>query len=401
MHPKTRAKLVETARDMIKHLERGDIDRAPDIMEIDTAIYSDPARFKREKEKIFRRLPIMLAATCELANAGDYKAMNVAGVPTLLVRGKDGAVRAFLNSCTHRGSILTSGVGRSSRFTCPYHGWTFGTDGQLFGVASQDQYGDIDKASMGLVAFPTYENAGLIWAILDPNSSLDIKRFLSGVDEMIAGFNLESWQPYDQGSLSGANWKLAFDAHLDFYHLPVLHRRTFGSDISNLAQYYFQGAHQRLGLMSANPAGQENLEALKELPEEDWPTASLLFGEWIIFPNVSLNCFDVAGRVMVISQVFPGKHPEESVTVQTFLVENQPEEKEAAKLKEFVAFIRQVVGEEDLPMSTQQQRVLSSGLLKKVQFGRNELGLQEYHRWLERLLAADDGSLQDMFPESF
>ncbi|MDY0070987.1 MAG: SRPBCC family protein, partial [Porticoccaceae bacterium] len=215
--------------------------------------------------------------------------------------------------------------------------------------------------------------------------------------QLLAGFDLGNWRPYHQCSLPGANWKLAFDAHMDFYHLPVLHRNTFGPAISNLAQYYFHGPHQRLGLMSANTVEQDDLLGLKQLPEADWPMHSLLFGEWILFPNVSLNCFMAGERVMVISQIIPGDTPESSVTIQTFLTEQRPGPESEPTVREFVDFIQRVVGEEDLPMSRKQQRVLSSGLLPRVQFGRNEVGLQHYHHWLEQVLAASDDELDPLF----
>ncbi len=389
-HP--REKLVETARDMLGHLDSQRIDRAPDILKVDGAI-----RFEREKRLVFRRLPLMLAASCELADPGQYKTLEVAGVPVLMVRGRDGRVRAFLNSCTHRGSQLAEGRGKAMRFTCPYHGWTFTGEGKLMGVASPGEYGDVDKAGMGLVTLPVTESAGLIWVVLDPGSNLDSRAFLGGFDRLIGEYGLEGWQLYDQCTLPGANWKLAFDAHMDFYHLPVLHRDTFGPGISNLAQYYFHGPHQRLGLMSSNPVEQEDLLALKNLPEDEWPTNSLLFGEWIVFPNVSLNCFVAGERVMVISQIVPGSVPEESHTIQTYLTENQPSPENEGKVRDFIAFIKRVVGEEDLPMSLKQQQALSSGLLGDVQFGRNELGLQQYHHWLERILTTGDDDLNSLF----
>lgn len=388
MFDHARKTLVSTARDMLHRLDSQQIDLAPEVLSLDAAIYVAPERFEAEKRQVFRRLPLMVAASCELTEPNSYKALDIVGVPVLLVRGADRQVRAFLNSCTHRGSQLAEGCGKRARFTCPYHGWTFTAEGKLLAVASARQYGEVDKDSLGLVRLPTLESAGLIWVILDPGSTLDIAGFLGGVDQLLEGFELDRWQLYHQRALPGANWKLAFDAHMDFYHLPILHKGTFGPAISNLAQYYFHGPHQRLGLMSANPVEQDGLHSLRDLPEQEWPTDALLFGEWILFPNVSFNCFIAGERIMVISQVIPGETPDSSQTIQTFLTERPPTEASEAKVREFVDFIERVVGEEDLPMSRMQQRALSSGLLPQVQFGRNELGLQHYYHWLEQVMAA-------------
>lgn len=398
MNHRHRQTLIDTARDMLERLERRSIDLAPDILAVDSSIYVDRERFEREKAGVFRRLPLMLAASCELPDPGSYKALEVAGVPVLLVRGADRQVRAFVNSCTHRASQLAEGTGCAARFTCPYHGWTFSGEGRLMGIASADRYGEVDKRTLDLVTLPSLESAGLIWVVLNPASTLDINGFLKDIDQLLAGFDLQHWQLYHQCTLPGANWKLAFDAHMDFYHLPVLHRNTFGPAISNLAQYYFHGPHQRLGLMSANSVEQDDLAGLKQLPEADWPMNTLLFGEWILFPNVSLNCFVVGERVMVISQIIPGDTPDSSATIQTFLIEKAPDPDSEPKVREFADFIQRVVGEEDLPMSRKQQRAMSSGLLPEVHFGRNEVGLQRYHHWLEQVLTATgDDDLDRLF----
>jgi phenylpropionate dioxygenase-like ring-hydroxylating dioxygenase large terminal subunit len=396
-----RDQLIDTARDMLERLDSGEITLADNILSVAASHYTSAERANTEHDQVFRRLPLMLAASAELPKAGDYKALNVANVPVLLSRDEQGHVRAFLNACTHRGSVLAEGKGCAKRFTCPYHGWSFHQDGRLLGVASPREFGELDKSAFGLVQFPVYETAGLIWVVLTPQSSLDISAFLAGIDELLAAYNLENWQCIEQVTLPGANWKLAFDAHLDFYHLPVLHRDTFGRDISNLAQYYFYGPHQRLGLMSANPLVPEQAAFLhlKTLPEAQWPTDNLLFGEWILFPNVSLNCFSAEHRVMVISQVFPGDSPGESVTVQTYLMESDAAEVPEG-VRSIVDFIQHVVRDEDLPMSRQQQLALESGLLRQVHFGRNESGLQDYYRWLARIVDNDDIDLADLFSHS-
>lgn len=386
LEPSVRKHLVAAAREMLEALETRQLDLSDEIVSLDASLYTDGARFDAERQKIFRALPLMLAASCELATAGDFKTLDVAGVPVLLTRTSDGTARAFLNSCRHRAGPVACDKGNASRFTCPYHGWTYSNQGALVGIASSDQYGAPDKKELGLIELPLHESAGLIWVVLDPDATPNFAGFLGGLDDMLEGFGLKSWSLYHQCALSGANWKLAFDAHLEFYHLPVLHKETFGTSISNLAQYYFHGPHQRLGLLSEKPADEFDLRHWKNVPDEQWPIETLLFGEWIVFPNVSLNCFDAGEKTMVISQVFPGDSADTSLTVQTYLVARPPTDATKPALDEFVAFIKNIVGQEDLPMSRQQQKTLASGLMKQVQFGRNERGLQHFHRWLERIV---------------
>lgn len=401
MNGYAREELVAVARDLLGHARNETTPLAPGIMELDAAAYTCRDRFERERQLIFRRLPLMLAASCELRAPGDYKAMEVAGVPVLLVRGKDGAARAFLNTCTHRGSFVADGSGNASRFVCPYHGWTFDSQGALVGVASRADFGDVDVGAKGLRPFPVLEKAGLIWVVLDPASTLDIGAFLSGYDELLEEFGLATWHVLESRTLKGANWKLAFDAHLDFYHLPVLHKETFGPRISPKAFYYHWGPHQRL----TRPERPENralpdnanLFGMAGAAESDWTTEALMLGEWILFPHVSINSFYDGGRGILISQIFPGEAVDESWTVHTYLMQDEPDDAQRAAARRQAAFLAHVVADEDLPMSIRQQRALESGLMPTVCFGRNEGGGQQFHRWIERIMATDDAGLNILF----
>lgn len=401
MHAKLKTQLREVARDVLTHSQNGTHRLAPAVMTLNADTYTDEARFQREKRRIFRRLPLLLATSCELRAPGDYKAVEVAGVPVLLARDKDGVVRAFLNVCTHRASILAEGSGNASRFSCPYHGWTFTSQGTLMGIASRSDFGEVDTATLGLRQFPLLEKAGLIWVVLDPESKLDIATFLSGHDNLLEAFGFDTWHCLDSRTLKGANWKLAFDAHLEFYHLPVLHKNTFGPNIAHKPLYYFSGPHQRL--IRTETASNRVLPEHADLfgyigePEADWPVEAMMLGEWILFPHVSINSFYNGGRGVIISQVFPGETVEKSFTIQTYLMEQEPDNASRAEALKLCDFLAQVVNEEDLPTSLRQQRALATGLLPTVCYGRNEEGLQHFHRWIERIVETDDPGLNELF----
>ena len=233
--------------------EHGILLIADEVVTTPASRYTDPAYFELEKQKIFRRLPLIVAASCEIREAGSHTTLDIAGVPVLVVRGRDGVARAFLNVCTHRGAILAKGADTSMRLSCPYHGWVFDDKGALVGVPCRKEFGEIDAPNLGLKEFPVRERGGLIWAILDPESTLDIDGFLGDYGAMLEQFGFESWHMLDRRAMKGANWKLAFDAHLDFYHLPVLHRNSFGADVSPQAHYYHYGPHQRLARPACRP----------------------------------------------------------------------------------------------------------------------------------------------------
>jgi hypothetical protein len=124
----------------------------------------------------------------------------------------------------------------------------------------------------------------------------------------------------------------------------------------------------------------------------------LLGGVWTIFPHVSIASFDAGGRGVLVSQLFPGERVGESVTVQSYLLEAEPEEAQRAAAEKMFELLGYVVREEDYATGLRQQRALATGARHDVLFGRNEGGGQRFHRWVERLLATDDDSLPRAFP---
>jgi phenylpropionate dioxygenase-like ring-hydroxylating dioxygenase large terminal subunit len=397
----SRQELIEMTRSLIEHGTADTMELADDVVSVPASAYTDPELFEAEKNKIFRRLPLMVAPSCELPNPGDFKAMDICGVPVFLSRQKDGEVIAFLNMCSHRGNPIVSGTGNAARFTCGYHGWTFKQDGDLIGVASPQDFGSIDKSKHCLTRFPVYESAGLIWATLDPNSQLSIRDYLCNYDALLDAFGLKDWTLFAQRTLEGPNWKTAYDGYLDFYHLPVLHKDTFGADFFNRANYFAWGPHQRLSSPSKfmQKTGSDEMLDLSQMSDDELPDDSLTQGVWTIFPHISIASFYGGGqRGALISQLFPGNHVGESFTTQFYVMENQPETDEDVKsAHEQFDFLEIVVRDEDYATGKRQHEALQSGLMKDVLFGRNEGGGQVFHGWVEKLLKADDAELAEMF----
>jgi phenylpropionate dioxygenase-like ring-hydroxylating dioxygenase large terminal subunit len=387
-----RHELIEMARDNIGHAQAGTIAQEADVFKVPAENYFDPDRFKLEIDKVFKRIPLMLAATAELPEAGDYKAMDVVGLPVLISRGGDGIARAFINSCSHRGApVVKSGTGKAKRFICGYHAWSFDYKGNLVAVASKEDFGDIDMSQYGLVPLPITERAGLIWVILDPDSPVEMDAFLSGYDEMLGAFGLENWHLFEARTLKGPNWKIAYDGYLDLYHLPVLHRETFGEQMSNRALYYAWGPHQRVTSPSKQMIG------LLDLPEEQWGADVLSAGVWTIFPHISIASFRGGGRSIMLSQLFPGETPGESFTTQMYLMEKAPTDEQRLEALQQFKLLEYVVQEEDYATGLRQQKALESGARKHVLFGRNEGGGHRFHRWVDRILETSDQDLNALF----
>lgn len=389
----SRAQLIEMARRNMEHGDAGTIPQSDDIFKVPATNYFEEERWHKEMKQVFKRIPLMLAMTAELREPGDYKAMDVSGVPVLITRTENGDVKAFVNMCSHRGAqIMEEGCGNTHRFTCPYHAWSYNGNGELIGVYAPKDFGDFDRSEHGLTELPCLEKAGLIWVITNPKSTLDIELFLSGYDDMLAHFGFENWYHFDSQRVEGPNWKIAYDGYMDLYHLPILHRNTFGPDFPNQAIYYSWGPHQRV----AGPM--KGLSDKLGDDENKWPTELLTAGVWTIFPHVSIAGFDGGGRSVMISQLFPGDTPGTSYTIQNYVMEKAPEDEKTEKAaREQLDFLRYVVQEEDYATGLKQQKALETGAKEYVMFGRNEEGGHNFHRWVDAILETSDEDLPKLF----
>ncbi|MGZ4133367.1 MAG: aromatic ring-hydroxylating oxygenase subunit alpha, partial [Actinomycetota bacterium] len=115
------------------------------------ADYHAPAVFNVERERIFARTWICVGRGEDLPEPGDYRVTEVAGEQVIVIRGDDGELRAFADTCRHRGTLLLEGEGRvHGAIKCPYHAWTYGFDGRLLGTPNVHREDGIDRETMGL-----------------------------------------------------------------------------------------------------------------------------------------------------------------------------------------------------------------------------------------------------------
>lgn len=380
----SREQLVAQAARTLEWAKKGTAPLEPEAMRIPVERYSDVGQWNLEQERIFKRLPLVLGFSAEFDQPNSYKAMNVMGVPILMVRGDDGNLRSFVNTCSHRGAALVEqGGGHARRFTCPYHAWVYDTTGDLVGVYQRERFGEIDMSCHGLTPLPIAERAGLVFGGTVPAMDFDVDTFLGGYASMLEDHDLANCHFVGRVGLSGSNWKLAYDGYLDFYHLPILHKRTFGGDYNNLICGDSWGPHQR------HMQPDDRIRALADLPQDEWPMATLLAGVWTVFPHVSIASFSLAaGRVYQIAQLFPGDTPDSSTTVLSYLADFEANVEQMQDIDKQIDFLRNVVDAEDYATVAGIQRSLRSNAKSEFIFGRNEGQNQRFHAWVDRLVAA-------------
>ncbi len=190
--------------------------------------YYDPAWWALEREAVFMRNWIVAGHVCELPEPGSFirREFEFANASLLIVRGKDGVIRAFHNVCTHRGTqLIDEAAGKRATFSCRYHMWTYGGDGALLSAPDFEAFG-LEKKDCALKQVSVDSCAGLIFInfAAEPQS---LRAWLNGLDTQLEQLPVAKAVAFSEYTYEiNANWKLTYDNFQENYHLRFIHPRS-------------------------------------------------------------------------------------------------------------------------------------------------------------------------------
>jgi glycine betaine catabolism A len=190
------------------------------------AAYVDPAVFEWEQRNFFGGGWMCVARSEQLAEPGDQRAEATGSGGVLLVRDEDGVLRAFANSCRHRGHELL-GSGESSRgkaIICPYHAWTYSLAGELQGASGFRKMPGFDFGQWSLPRLPVTEWHGLVFVDASGGAARSLNEALAKLDEVVAPYEPERLVTAGRHSYdAAANWKILTENYHECYHCPSIH----------------------------------------------------------------------------------------------------------------------------------------------------------------------------------
>ena len=290
---------------------------------------------------------------------------------------------AFLNVCRHRGATLERGESGCKRiFTCPYHGWSWRSDGALHAVPHEAQgFPDLDHSTRRLRALPVAEAHGFIWLIADPNSdaTLNIADWLGDLDADLQWLELADHRiAVSESMLVEANWKLLVEGGLEAYHFRVAHKQTIAPYFpDNLSTYTLVGPHVRSVLPRTT------LVDLHGTPEDDWQVrrdANLLYS---LLPNAQLL---VQQDHVVWVHAEPIAVNRTRLQLTTLVPKRSPETAEMAAHWARNQQISVATLNEDFELGEEIQTGLLAGANPSHLFGRFEGALAHYNAAVEAAL---------------
>ncbi|MND69891.1 Naphthalene 1,2-dioxygenase subunit alpha [compost metagenome] len=349
---------------------------APSALPVEA--YLDEQRYRRERDEVLRREPLLVARSGEIA-PGHFITRDLLA-PLLLTRDEQGRLRGFLNVCKHRGTQLVGdAAGRNRVFVCPYHAWSYNPDGQLRGMPHGYGFEGVDRACLNLTEVPVAERFGAVWARHSPGAALDLEAFFG--EQILADFDsfaMDRHVVFDpQDIRRPVNWKLTIDTFLENYHVAKAHQATIDHLFwPNL------GLFERFGRHIRNYYVKRNLREILDQPEQDWDLrrhGNLLYFLW---PNTLVL---VEPDHIDFSSVFPDGPLATRVLGHTLLPEAPATEKAQRYFERNNAILYSAL-EEDFAMAARVQAGIQAGAAGQLWHGRFEQALRWFHQGLDEAL---------------
>ena len=193
--------------------------------------YTSPAFFERERERVFLKGWNFVGRADEVAETGAYLAVETPGGPVLLVQDNAGELRAFANTCRHRGARLLTGSGTCRRLVCPYHAWTYDLDGRLVGAPGMDATAGFDTADWPLTPVRLDAWQGFLFVCFS-EATPPLTEYLGDLTEQLGSYNFDDLATTRRVDYDvPCNWKLLAENAMEAYHTGTVHSASLGQQV--------------------------------------------------------------------------------------------------------------------------------------------------------------------------
>ena len=398
MHKKEQIRLL---KGLIHHLDNKTNIDAGGIIRTPADTYTSEERFDMEWNTFFQDYPQIVGMSGDLPGPDTFLTTEDFGVPVLAVRDSNGKFKAYANVCAHRGvTVEANKRGEKTRFSCPFHGWTFNNDGELVGYPKKDQFGEIDKACYGLKELPATEKFGFLWVHPSREGTINFEELLG--EDLLKEF--ESWNfeslvfEHQEEYVTDMNWKLAIDTFGETYHFSVLHKDSLHEVFHGNCQM-FDNFNRNGRLILCRRA----IDEMRKLPESDWNICAGTLPVYYLFPNI---IFMPTQEGAFLVQEYPLENsPHKSVSKISFyfyphVLEHVKQlEKQGINGKELLQQqyngFASVIRDEDYVAAASSHKGLKSGNIDYLTFGKNEPALHHYHNTYREALGLQSLPLEE------
>ena len=327
-------------------------------------LYTNPEVLEIEKREIFSKTWQYVGHISQFTRAGDYITTEVADRPIIVLRGKDGEIRAFYNVCSHRASKLVEGEGNKPLLVCPYHAWSYHLDGSLNNAPNMMGVENFDQKDFCLKKVKLEIFESFIFVNLDSNASPLSVQF-PGLFEHVKENNLEKLKRVRvKETISKSNWKIGIDNYLECDHCSIVHKALVSKVDMNQYEYVM---HDNYSYQSTPLKGLNSNFPLGQGGRYYW-----------LYPNTWFS-FDPGPANLSIHQSIPIDHKTTKYVYTTFFMTE-----EVTKEEEELMAIDQLVRKEDLEICETVQKGIDTGAYTQGRFSLTENLVHHFHLLLQR-----------------
>ncbi|MGY1433656.1 aromatic ring-hydroxylating oxygenase subunit alpha [Streptomyces reniochalinae] len=344
-------------------------------MSLRAEAYTEPKWHTADQQAIFARTWQWVCHVEKLERPGSYVATTVAEMPVLVVRDRDGRLRAFYNVCKHRAHELLSGSGTTRTIVCPYHAWTYDLSGSLIGARQSDRMESFDKSAICLDRIQAEEFCGFVYVNLDPaapplaDQAPDLAEQITERAPDISRLTHAKRLHYDIRS----NWKNVVDNFLECYHCHVAHKEFVSLVDMNTYDVRTHGiwsSHFADAGKSENTAYDVSGATVTE------------HSVWWLWPNTCLMRYPGRGNFMVL-RILPAGPDRTLETLDFFLESTELNESE----KQSVTYMDEVLQVQDINLVESVQRGMATPAFEQGRIiydperapGLSEHGVHHFH----------------------
>lgn len=346
--------------------------------------YTSDAFYQREVERIFRKVWNFVGHVSQLATPGDYFTLNFAGIPVILLRDQEGTLRAFANTCRHRGSALMEGSGNCRVIVCPYHSWTYGLDGKLRAAPEMQETIGFDPADTGLIPLRLDSWGGFLFLCFDATVP-DLAHYLGDLPQRTAMYGLQDMVCTRRKEfMLECNWKLFVENAKESYHIATVHRNTINRYASARSSGYW--VEDVAGAYVCTFAQHEGSMALLK-GDSGFPTNERLIGlreaggtrAPLIYPSTYLACTNDCAWYLELHPLGPTRT---RLIHGALFPKDRPQRDDFASTAENYYKRWDITILEDIEASDRQQRGMEGPFVRPGRFSYREPLVHQIDNWV-------------------
>ncbi len=382
---------AEWDREFARFTNRRHPEDFPALPEMSAGRYTDRRFYDAENKHLWPRVWMLAGHVDDVPEVGSYVLWRDSGAPIIIIRGRDGQIRAFYNTCQHRGGPLVADkCGKTNTLICQYHSWSYDLTGCLKGMPDAHEFPGLDKSKRNLVSVRCELWGNLIFVNRDPEAE-PLLDSLGPLVREFSDFNLDKIKIFARLSYDvHANWKAAIDTFQEVYHIKKVHPRTIDAylDYRSAVFTLYRGGHSRLVLPMKTgeaAAAAQVLDSGRAGADPAHEITRTGNSSYTIFPNIVTPTAEFQFPFMVFWPTGPNTTRMDVI----YLAPQNHADPQSAECQGVIAAFGAVM-QEDLGIMNAMRESMETVAFRSVRLAYTERRIYQHHEEVDRIIGAEN-----------